>query len=263
MKTVLCFLFALLSFQTFGCICMTVPLMDYYGHSAFIATVKVTEVTLDREHGTLEGDYHSLKVEIIQLYRGKAVPSIRVNMASNSSCAFEVPKGSTWLIFASMGDNDVPVFGACSGSLQIDRDLEDARYPRAAANYKKKIELKQEVLSYLKNNELERVNPYNLTLFGIGIELHKTTAFRGFDNQNRFAVYELDVNEDLSIDKITALQSFDNPKLAQLFSEQLRKNARVNNTFRKSIPTKTKLIVFYYYYPAVGNDQSFVSRYDL
>jgi hypothetical protein len=260
MKIILCVLFALLSFEALGCICMTVPLMDYYGQSAFIATVKVTEVTPDREHRSPEGDYHYLKVEVVQLYKGKAVPFIRVNMASNSSCAFEVLK-STWLIFASMGDNDVPVFGACSGSLQIDRDLEDARYPRAAANYKRSLELKQEVLSYLKKNELEKVNPYNLTLFDIG--LHKTNAFKGFDNQNRFAVYELDINEDLSIEKITALQSFDNPKLAQLFSEHLRINARVNTTFRKSIPTKTKLIVFYYYYPAVGNDLSFVSRIDV
>ncbi len=231
--------------------------MENYQRSEFVAVVKILKVTPDPNNDT----YHTLEIETLNRYKGEASTLLRINTYANTSCAFSIPENTTWLVFASMGDNNILGFGPCSGSQQIDRYLEDARYPRAAANYKRSLDLKQEVLSYLKKNELVEVNPYNLTLFDIGI--HETTTFKGFDNQNRFAVYELDVNEDLSIDKVTALQSFDNPKLAQLFSEHLRKNARINNKFRKSIPTKTKLIMIYYYYPAEGNDQSFVSWIDV
>ncbi|MPR33762.1 hypothetical protein [Salmonirosea aquatica] len=261
MKNILIFFFALVSIQAFGCECIPAPLLYYYQKSDFVAAVKVVEITLDREHHSSEGDYHYLNIEIVQLYKGKEVPFIRVNTASETSCAFEVPKGSTWLVFASMGDNDIPVFGSCSGSEPTEPYYDMVKYPKAANNYKNRIDLKLAVLSFLKNNELEDSNPYNLNINDIG--LHDTTLFREFDNQNRFAVYELDINEDLSIGKITARQAFDNPKLAQLFTEYLRKNARVNNTRLKGIPTKSRLIVIYYYYPAEGKDPSFISDFDL
>jgi hypothetical protein len=259
MKNILSFFFALVSIQAFGCECIPAPLLYYYQKSDFVAAVKVVEITLDREHHSSEGDYHYLNIEIVQLYKGKEVPFIRVNTASETSCAFEVPKGSTWLVFASMGDNDIPVFGSCSGSKPTEPYYDMVKYPRAAQNYQQDLEKTLAVLHYMKTNGLENANPYHLNINDIG--LYDTTIFRGFENQNQFAVYELDVNEDLSIGKIITLQAFDNPKLDQLFSEYLYKKARVNNSRRKEIPTKTKLFVIFHYYPANGNAPSSVSQH--
>ncbi len=107
---------------------------------------------------------------------------------------------------------------------------------------------------------MESYNPYHLALFSLG---GCDENMRGFENQRRFAVYELDVNEDLSIEKIKARQEFDNADLARRLLECVRENARINTTTIKGIPTKTKLFIIYYYYPVEGNDQSFVSRFDV
>ena len=84
--------------------------------------------------------------------------------------------------------------------------------------------------------------------------------FSGFEHQNKFAVYELNVDEDLSIGKITTLQSFDNPRLAQSFTAYLRKNARLNPTTRTEKHTKTKMVVIFHYYSTEGKAASFVNR---
>jgi len=241
MNHILFFLFTLLPVQALGFECIPAPLLYYYQESDFVSVVKVVGVkfTQNREH-------QQLKVEIVQVYKGKEVPFIRVKTASK----FYVAEGSTWLIFASMGDKGVPTFGYCSGSQQIDQ------YPNAAKNYKRHIDLKLEVLSFLKKNKLENSNSYQLNLPDVGI--HTDTIFQNFENQNRFAVYQVDVNEDLSLGKITTLQAFDNPKLDQLLSERLRKYDHIY-TNRESIPTKTKLVVIYYYHPAGGNHPSYIS----
>lgn len=254
MKNILYFLFTILSIQAFGCKCAFPILIENYQRSDFVAVVKILKVTPDPQ----DEAYHTLEIEPIHLYKGKEYSIMKVNTFANTSCAFSLPEGSTWLVFAKLGNEGVPGFGACSGSQQIHRAVDAVKHSTAA---EKGIDLKLEVLSFLKKNELEDSNPYNLNLFDTGIP--NTTIFRGFDNHNRFAVYELDINKDLSIDKITALREFDNPKLAQLLSEYLRKNARVNNTYRKGIPTKTKLVAVFYYYTTEGKAASFLSIIDL
>ena len=134
------------------------------------------------------------------------------------------------------------------------------KYSKAAENYQRGVRLKLATLDFLKQNNFEAFNPHHLTLFSLG---ECDENIRGYKNQSRFAVYEIDVNEDLSIDKITARQEFDNAELARRLSRCLRENARINTTRKKSMPAKTKMFVVYYYYPAEGNDPGFVSRFDL
>ncbi len=249
MRNILFLLLILVPVQAFGFECVPAPLLYYYQQSDFVAIVKVVEVTPGHEH-------QQLKIEIVELYKGKEVPSIRVNTASK----FYVAGGSTWLVFARKEKNGVPVFGSCSGSKQIDRVFDSVQYPNDANNYKRRIDLKLAVLSFLKNNKLENSNPYDLNLPDVGI--YRDTTFQNFENQNRFAVYEVAVNEDLSIEGITTLQAFDNPKLDELLSERLRKHTRIH-TSRKELPTKTKFVVIFYYYPAEKKDPSFVGDYDV
>ncbi len=186
---------------------------------------------------------------------------MRVNVASGTSCAFSLPAGSTWLVFAKLDQKGIPGFGPCSGSQQLDR-FDPGQHPKAASNDKKSIELKLATLDFLKKNNLEasKSNSYDLALAPLG---GCDERLNGFENQNRFAVYEVDVNEDLSVAKITARQEFDNAELAHRLLECLRKNVRIYAARIKEIPTKTKILVIYYYYPAEGNDPSFVGKFDV
>jgi hypothetical protein len=257
MKQILCFLFTLVSVSAFGCRCGFPKLMENYERSDFVAVVKIIKVTPDLKNET----YLTLEIEPIEVYKGKEYAFMRVNTFANTSCAFSLPLGSTWLVFTQVEDNGVPGFGPCSGSQQIHRNVNAVNKPTTAEVYGKAVDLKLAVLSFLKNNGLENFNPYGLNLFDLKIQ--NSIMFKGFENQNKFAVYELDVNEDLSIKKITALQEFENPKLAQLFVRYLQKNARVSNITRTGTPTSSKLILVYYYYPSESKGLGFVSQFDL
>ncbi len=255
LKQALCLLLTLWSISALGCHCSYPILSENYQESEFVGLVKISKVTPDPDNST----FLNLQIDLLNLYKGKETTTMRVNTAANSSCAFLVPEGSTWLVFAKLGSDGIPGFGACSGSQELNR-FDSIQYPKAASNDKRSIELKLATLDFLKKNNLESFNPNHLTLFSLG---GCDENIRGYENQRRFAVYELDVNEDLSITKITARQEFDNADLAHHVSECLRKNARINTTRIKGIPTKTKMFVIYYYYPAEGNDPSFVGRFDV
>lgn len=243
---------ALFSIQAFGCKCSYPLLTDNYQRSDFVAVVKILKVTPDPKNEA----YHTLEIEPIHVYKGKDASLLNVNTFANTSCAFSVPEGSTWLVFAKVGTNAIPGFGPCSGSEQIHRNLNAVRYP--AEGYEKDVDLKLAILTYLKENGLVDTNPYDLYLSDL--KLFNIIMFSGFEHQNQFAVYELDVNEDLSIGKLTTRQSFDNPQLAESFTAYLRKNARLNPTAHKGIPTKTKLVLIFQYHSTEGKAASFVMR---
>lgn len=247
------FLFlALFPIQAFGCKCSYPLLTENYQRSDFVAVVMVLKVTPDPKNGAS----HTLDIEPIHVYKGKESSLLSVNTFANTSCAFSLPEGSTWLVFAKVGANGIPGFGPCSGSEQIHRNLNAVKYP--TVTYGKEVDLKLGVLTFLKENGLANPNPYDLQLSDL--KLLNTIMFSGFEHQNKFAVYELDVNEDLFIGKITTLQSFDNPQLAQSFTAHLRKNARISPTTHKGIPTKTKLVLIFQYHSTEGRAASFVMR---
>lgn len=229
--------------------------MDTYQGSDFVAVVKILKATPDPKNDT----YRTVEIKTIDQYKGTPTKSLLVNIEAHTSCAFSIPENSTWLVFARKGEKGVLGFGACSGSRRIEPAYDAVAHPRAAQYYQKNLETTLAVLSYFRTNEWESSNPHHLNINDIG--LHDTTIFRGFENQNKFAVYELDINEDLSIRKTTTLLAFDNPKLDRLFSQYLYKKARVNSSRRKTIPTKTKLFVMFHYYPAQGNAPSAVSQH--
>ena len=248
-------LFTIFYEHAFSCQCIPPSLMETYQGSDFVAVVKILKSTPDPKNDT----YRTVEIETINQYKGTPTKSLRVNTSAHSSCAFSIPVNSTWMVFARKEKNGVTGFGACSGSRRTEPAYDAVTHPRAAQNYQKNLEKMLAVLNYVKTNGLENANPYHLNINDIG--LYDTTIFRGFENQNQFAVYELDINKDLSIGKITTLQEFDNPKLDQLFSEYLYKKACINNFRRKEIPTKTKLFVMFHYYPAQGNAPSSVSQH--
>lgn len=255
MKKILCLLLALWSIPTLGCHCSFPILAESYQESEFVALVKISKATPDPKKST----YFNVEIELLNLYKGKAFSAMRVNIMANTSCAFTLPESSTWLVFAKLDQNGIPDFGACSGSQELN-EYDPVKYPKASINRKESIELKLLTLDYLKESNLDSFNPNHLTLFpSKDCDLN----IKGFENQSRFAIYELDINEDLSIEKITVNREFDNPELAQILLKCLHKNARIYAPGNKETSAKTKMFIIYYYYPAEGNDQSFVSRFDV
>lgn len=259
---ILSFVFTLYSVQALGCKCLPPNLVNAYTRSDFVAIVTFSKVTFDPN----DGDYHDIEIETHRVFKGKAVTKMRANTSSSTSCAFSVSEGTTWLIFAWIGEDGKPTFGRCSGSVQIGREYEIFKHSIAAKDEEKGIGLKLVVLSFLQKNVSTNTNKYGITLTGTWVQPKPKEIQRfikGFENKNRFAVYEFEINQDLSIGEIRAIQAFDNRELARKLAEHLRNNARAFSPTTQSIPEKTKLILVYFYYPTKGVHPSFVSFYDL
>lgn len=256
MKKLLLSLLMLISVKSFGCDCGIIPFLEKYQHSDFIATAKILKVTQD----TQNIDYHDIEIELIEVYKGSPITKLKINSDLNTSCSFLTPKNTNWLIFASKDTKGFLSFGYCSSSEQIDRQFDLVQFPGLDTKYKKSIDLKLEALSYLKRNKISTVNEFNLTTNDYNI---CKDDLKGFRTSDRFAVYELNVNQDLTIDKIKVLQGFDNKELSEKLTNCLQNNLKIYIRSMKTVPAKTKLIVMYFYYPPEGKYQSFITPWDL
>ena len=253
------FIFFIIIFYSnlaFSCVCGQSKLIDRFQKSEFVAKVKLLKVK------NIENDfeYQNAEIEILELYKGEKLKTIKIHAALNSSCSLYVPENSTWLIFAQMY-NGVLSFGYCSGSKQIDRNLNSKEYPNAQKNYNESIERKLLVLKNLKKYNIQKSNEFDLK---ISYSKPCQNDFKSFEvNKEKIAIYEIDVNRDLSIKKVKALREFDNPKLSKEILTCLSENIKVDTKKIKQISKRTKIIIVYYYYPAEDKNQSFISDIDL
>jgi hypothetical protein len=256
MKKLLLSLVMLISVKTFGCSCGITPCLEKYQRSEFIPTAKILKVVAD----TKNKDYHDIEIKLIEVYKGKPVTKLKIISVLNNSCSFFTSENSTWLIFASKDSNGFLSFGYCSGSQQVDRQFNPVQFPNLDTKYKKSIDVKLEALGFLKKNKIFAVNKFNLVTNDYSI---CKDSLKGFKEKIRFAVYELEVNQDLTIQKIKILQEFDNKELSEKLTDCVQNDLRINSRSIKAIPEKTNLIVIYFYYQAEGKDQSFVTTWDL
>ncbi|GAB3173807.1 hypothetical protein [Telluribacter humicola] len=255
MKKLLALFFALCPVQALGCVCIPPLLLDSYQNSEFVAVARIIKLTPSTEHE----DYHVAEIEPINVYKGSPQTTLTVLTQLKSKCSFFPPENSVWLIFAGEGKGGGLIFGSCSASLQIDGTFDSARYPNANTNHKKTVDLKLATLDYLSKIESAKSNPYRIIFFDLNI---CTDSQKGFDFQNRFAVYQFEVNEDLSIEKINALKDFDNPVVSGRILECLHQNARINTAQFKKLPAKTKVQLVLYSYPTKDGSEKFISLYD-
>ncbi|MBK7245345.1 MAG: hypothetical protein IPH98_16095 [Saprospiraceae bacterium] len=249
-------LFLLLSIKLFACDCEEKTLLQKIQNCDFIAVGKVLKISPD----VYNRDYHNIQIELINVFKGQHVTSLKILSKSNSSCSFFTPENSTWLIFASFDMNNILSFGQCSGSREIDRKFVSQKYPYADSNYKKTISLKMEILEFMKINNIQSTNPYDLE---ISYCQNCWKALKGFNNQNKFAVYEATINSDLSINKLIPLKEFSNHKLKTKLFDCIKNNLVIYNNNNTILPIQSKLILVYYFYPADKKYPSFISIYDL
>jgi len=203
----------MVSAEAYACRCATAPLTDYFQRSQFIAKAKILKVTQNPSNE----EYHDAEIELITLYKGEHRTKIKIRSVIRTSCYFLPKENTTWLIFASMMDGMLS-FGQCSGSLQTDITRKPPYDTRGPENYRKSIELKQEVLEYLRDHHIDP-NPYGLDVFNADLE-----SIRGYKNKTNFAVFQIDVNADLSIAGIKVLKKFQNGALNRVVLKKIKAN---------------------------------------
>ncbi|PNQ75166.1 hypothetical protein C1T31_03250 [Hanstruepera neustonica] len=258
MKNILTILFIICIQQVYACVCRTVPLIDRIESSDFIAKAKILKVTADDENNS----FHNIEIEIIDIFKGENLSKLKIYSALNSSCGFFTPENTTWLIFAKKDENGILSFGYCSGAKQIDRKFNSDRYPNAQKGYSRSIEQKIELLEFIKQKNIDPKNEFKLQITATNGCLKE---FRGIEVKNEpFALYELTINNDLSIKNIKPLKEFDNSKLKSDLLKCISKSIKVHRKNKQiEIERQTKIIFALYYYPSGEDYESFIGKFNL
>lgn len=240
------FLFPIASF---ACKCLNRGVVNDFQTSEFVATARILEISPD----LADADYHNAVIQIINLYKGERLTKIKIASRLNTSCSFLPGKNSSWIIFAQREQGKLS-FGLCSGSINIDRTVDNTKYPSADNNHKDMIAIKEGAIAFLNKNRIFNPNPSALSAYNAEIE-----SFKGYRNKNSFAVFEVDVNSDHSIAGIKQLKKFQNMKLNRLVFRSMRTNLKLYGKTKQS----GKLILFCFFYQEKGRRQSFLSFSDL
>jgi len=241
---------------SFACECIKDILVHNFQKSAFVAKVKILKVSKP----TADGEYQDASIEVLELYKGKKITTIKIQSSLNTDCNLMVSENTNWLVFAQINRSGVLQFDLCSGSMQLDRKMSSIDYPNAQANYIKEINQKIAVLKFFKSQHIAQPNEYNLYL---KYNERLRELFKGYEGESqKNAVYQLTVEKDLSISTVKALKEFDNQKLSKALLAYLKEKAKVNTRNISAIKKRTQLIVVYYFYPAEEEYQSFISEFD-
>lgn len=249
-KLLLC-LVMFISTETIACTCGRIPILSNYQLSEFIASAKILKVEKSNDE-----DYHDINIDLMKVYKGVNITKLKVRSLYGSSCSFLPSVNTTWLIFASKDDRGFLSFGFCSGSEQIHPDVKIITYPNSG---KKHLDLKLEVLSFLKKSKISAINQFNLKMNDFNIS---QDGLPGYTERNRFALYEIAVNQDLSIGNIRTLKGFNNKDLSKELIGRLRDKLKIDTENVNAIPEKTKIVLAYFYHSAEGGRPSFVSNGD-
>jgi len=241
---------------SFACECIKDILVHNFQKSAFVAKIKILKVSAP----TADGEYQDANIEVLELYKGKKIRTIKIQASLNTDCNLMVGENTNWLVFAQTNRSGILQFDLCSGSMQLDRKMNSIDYPNAQTNYIKEINNKIAVLQFFKLKHIADLNEYDLRL-KYNDRLHD--LFKGYEGEGqKNAVYQLTVEKDLSISKIKALKEFDNQKLSKALFAYLKEKAKVSTRNISAIKKRTQLIVVYYFYPAEKEYQSFISEFD-
>jgi hypothetical protein len=237
----------IVSVEAHACRCITAPLIDYFQRSQFVAKAKILKVTQDPSNE----EYHDAEIELITLYKGEHLTKIKIRSVIRTSCYFLPKENTIWLIFASILDGKLS-FGQCSGSLQTDITFIPPYDTRGPKNYRESIELKQEVLEYLRDHHIDP-NPHDLDVSNAALE-----SIRGYKNKTNFAVFQVDVNADLSIAGIKVLKKFQNGALNRVVLKKMKANTTFSIGERK-LTKPTQITIVCYFYEGTGASKSRIS----
>lgn len=253
-KYIIILILFLFSVKGYACKCFTRSTQDYFSISDFVATAKITSIKPSQTNK----NFHDIEIELIHLYKGKVVKKLIIERLL-SPCAFPLPQGSTWLIFASYDKNNEPNFDYCSGSSQIDKKFDPNLFPTGEATYKSNMDIKLSVLSFLQKKKITNTNPDSLSISSTD-DFIDTLGELG--EKKAYSIIELIINTDLSIKSVKSIKKFENPKLKKKL-EEFVSSMTFTVPKNKNIPSKTKLYLVYYYYPAGRTEFGYLSTWNL
>ena len=262
MKKIILFSFSVL-LATLGntCSCLDNHLINDFEKAAFVAKVRVIKVTPDPQNN----DNHLLKIEIQELYKGDSANLLVLHSWSNSSCSMMVNENTEWIIYAGRLANGNISFGFCSRHTAISNiylGVNLTNDPEFLKKHEQNIKRQIGILQFLKSLKNFPKNEFNLkTHFD-----SKDTSLRGYDLPvGSFAVYQIQINNDLTIRKVKNIKAFQNKdlhnKLGHILKEELK--IRTFNRNITQIEKPTELLLILYYFPKEGSENSFVTNWDL
>lgn len=249
------------SYTTKACECIQMGVIYYLEQAHFVASIKVLKVKQD----STNSDYHQVKIQINELFKGDSTTNLKLQSRLHSSCSFLIPENTEWLVFASKNANGELEFNSCSGqeNLNFPYSKQDSvNYPNLYMNYQNSVNRKLAMLRLLKSKQIIPNNEYNL---GVSVPRYFNDTLKGIKLPvASIAVYRIKVNTDLSIATIKTVQSFPNKELRKRMLQIFKKNLKVVAPNKQtSILKPTEIILAYYYYAQEGIHQSFISTRDL
>lgn len=246
--------FLLFSAQAFACKCAGSALTDNFQQAQFVAKVKLVEIVQDVSNA----DYHDAKIQTLTLYKGQALTRIKIHSNLNSSCGFLPKVNSTWVVFASEWQGKLS-FHYCSGSFDVKGPFETFKSAPGRKAYINSSQIKTQVLDVLHLNHIRDPNPGKLSVTAAGLE-----SIKGYKNSNHFAVFQLSVNADFSISKVSSMNKFSNRRLQNAVLKTL-KQAAVGSGLPegKALSTPTRVIVVVYFHEESNPKRNFVTLYEI
>jgi hypothetical protein len=163
MKVFLLVISFFINSSVFACSCFVNVLLDKIQNSEFIAKIKVLKVSEPMS----DGQYQNAEIEVLELFKGNNIKSIKIYSNLNTSCNLIVSENTTWLVFANNDKSGLMQFGYCSGSIQLDRKFDLEKYPNVESNWKNSIDRKIALLRYFKSKNIRNPNEYYLEIKSI------------------------------------------------------------------------------------------------
>jgi hypothetical protein len=257
-KIFLAILFSIGFVPVFSCSCVIIKMADAVAFADFIATARIRNVVPD----SIQPQYKNVTIELINLYKGERITTLRVNTEDQTSCEFSLAVNSVWLFFAAKNPDGKIGFGACSASEQIDIKYPDSlRYPNAESNHSREIAFRLEVLAYLRDAKISPRDTYQLNT---KIQPHILYKFQGANvTGTEFAIYALTVGTEMEIQNIRVLKELKDQKLRTELYTYLKSNLAVYQREKdKGMPLATELIFIVCGYPAEDGYPGFLSEYN-
>ena len=177
----------LISSYIFGCKCNHQSFGENFAQNNFIAEIEILK-TIDIKSNNEDNRFYKADIRILKLYKGKSVSSIlikgKVGEIFGPACEIEVKKGDKFLVYLSTKDG--LVMSSCT--------------PKTFLN-NKKIDIERNVLDFVINKKIKNTDVFYLS----GNYFQK---FKNLKPKNRFAVYEIRVNDKSKAKLISVIQNF-------------------------------------------------------
>jgi hypothetical protein len=232
-----------------ACMCSFTPITEHYQNSDFVAIGKILKVYPNES----DEEIYEAEIQINELIKGPKISSIFVMGRSDgkmgSSCSIFTPEHTEYIFFGKKDVQGRIVFGACSGTRETER-------------IKKYSPYLFELFDILKNQQEDysgKPDP------GFYLNFHESLEqFKGKPLSEKFALYEVNFKEDLTVEKVKIIKGF-GKEVDQVLIQGLSQSGWMILYNRKqfSVPKGSKKLVGIFYYESDEENPSFLSPFDL